>query len=50
LIGFVGKGGKQRSVALPSQALKIIAEYLTSTGAVPRASDPLIRKQDGRLD
>jgi hypothetical protein len=47
LIGFVGKGGKQRSVALPPQALKIIAEYPTSNGAVPRASDPLIRKQDG---
>ncbi len=47
LIGFVGKGGKQRSVALPPQALKIITEYLTSNGAVPQASDPLIRKQDG---
>jgi integrase len=47
LIGFVGKGGKQRSVALPPQALKIITEYLTGNGAVPRASDPLIRKQDG---
>ena len=47
MIGFVGKGGKQRSVALPPQALQIITEYLASNGAVPRASDPLIRKQDG---
>jgi integrase/recombinase XerC len=45
LIGFVGKGSKQRSVALPPHALQIITEYLTSKGAVPR--DPLIRKQDG---
>jgi site-specific recombinase XerD len=30
LIGFIGKGGKQRSVALPAQALKIITEYLAS--------------------
>jgi integrase/recombinase XerC len=47
LIGFVGKGGKQRSVALPHQALTIIGEYLASNGSVSRASDPLIRKQDG---
>jgi len=42
-----GKGGKQRSVALPHQALKMIVEYLTSNGPVSRASDPLIKKQDG---
>src|SRR5215813_12900063 len=30
LIGFVSKGGKQRSVALPPQAQKIISEYATS--------------------
>ncbi len=47
LIGFVGKGGKQRSVALPPQALKIIAGYLTGNGSLPRPSDPLIRKEDG---
>jgi site-specific recombinase XerD len=50
LIGFIGKGGKQRSVALPPQALKIITEYLTSDGSVARASDPLIHKQDGTDD
>jgi integrase/recombinase XerD len=47
LIGFVGKGGKQRSVALPPQALRIVSEYVTSNGSTLRASDPLIRKQDG---
>ena len=47
LIGFVGKGGKQRSVALPPQALTIIVEYLASIGPLSRASDPLIKKQDG---
>ena len=47
MVAITGKGGKQRSVALPPQALKIITEYLTSNGAAPQASDPLIRKQDG---
>ena len=47
LIGFVGKGGNQRSVALPHQALTIIVEYLASNGPVSRASDPFIRTQDG---
>ena len=47
LIGFVGKGGKQRSVALPGKALKIVSEYLASNGSTLRASDPLIRKEDG---
>ena len=47
LIGIVGKGGKQRSGALPPQALKIITEYLTSNAAAPRASVRLIRKHDG---
>ena len=42
LIGFVGKGGKQRSVALPAKALKIVSEYLASNGSTLRASDPLI--------
>src|SRR5215471_17836743 len=48
LIGFVSKGGKQRSVALPPQAPKIISEYATSnvlrarsSGAYRRA-DPAI--------
>jgi site-specific recombinase XerD len=37
-------------VALPHQALKIIVEYLASNSPVSRASDPLIRKQDGSGD
>lgn len=47
LIGFVGKGGKQRSVALPRQALAIINDYLTHCTPPPRTDQPLIRKQDG---
>jgi site-specific recombinase XerD len=35
---------------VPPQALKIIIQYLTSNGAVPRASDPLICKQGGSGD
>ena len=48
-VNLVGKGGKQRSVALPPQALKIVSEYLTSNGngSTLRTSDPLIRKEDG---
>jgi site-specific recombinase XerD len=30
LIGFVGKGGKQCSVALPKQALTVVNAYLAS--------------------
>src|SRR5215813_837712 len=51
LIGFVSKGGKQRSVALPPQAQKIISEYATSnvlrarsSGAYRRA-DPAISRR-----
>jgi len=50
LIGFVGKGSKQRSVALPPQALKLITAYLASNGNLPTPSDPLIRKEDGSGD
>src|SRR5215469_11990541 len=39
LIGFVSKGGKQRSVALPPQAPKIISEYATSNVLRARSSD-----------
>jgi len=45
LIGFVGKGGKQRSVALPHVAANIIAAYLQHS--IARDHDPLIRKEDG---
>lgn len=48
LMGFLGKGGKQRSVALPQKALEMIGTYLVSD---PRpagpADDPLLRKEDG---
>lgn len=47
LIGFVGKGQKQRSVALPRQALEIIRLYLASNGHDTRSEGPLIRKEDG---
>lgn len=47
LIGFVGKGQKQRSVALPRQALEIVRLYLASTGRSARSEGPLIRKEDG---
>jgi site-specific recombinase XerC len=50
LIRFVGKGRKQRSVALPPQALKLITTYLASNGTLPKPSDPLIRKEDGSGD
>src|SRR5262252_8559173 len=39
LIGFVSKGVKQRSVALPPQAPKIISEYATSNVLRARSSD-----------
>jgi site-specific recombinase XerD len=46
LVGFVGKGQKQRSVALPRQALSLLGAYLAeSPPKLP--SDPLIRKRDG---
>jgi site-specific recombinase XerD len=46
LMGFVGKGGKQRSVALPRPALQVLAEYL---GRHPSTlpGEPLIRTVDG---
>jgi site-specific recombinase XerC len=47
LMGFVGKGQKQRSVALPRQALEIVRLYLASNGHEVRAEVPLIRKEDG---
>jgi integrase/recombinase XerD len=47
LIGFVGKGGKQRSIALPKQALDIVSTYLANDPAPRRQDDPLIRKEDG---
>jgi len=48
LIGFVGKGGKQRSVALPTVAANVITEYLEHSPA--RDPAPLIRKEDGSGD
>jgi site-specific recombinase XerD len=48
IMGFVGKGHKQRSVALPPQALDIVRHYLAGRngdGHHPEA--PLIRKEDG---
>jgi integrase/recombinase XerC len=60
LIGFVGKGQKQRSVALPPQALEIVRNYLASTatgntngsrnGRATHADAPLLRKEDGSGD
>jgi site-specific recombinase XerD len=50
LIGFVGKGSKQRSAALPPQALTLITAYLASNGKLAKPSDPLIRKEDGSGD
>lgn len=50
LIGFVGKGRKQRSVALPPQALRLITAYLAGNGKLATPSDPLIRKEDGSGD
>jgi site-specific recombinase XerD len=57
LIGFMGKGQKQRSVALPPQALEIIRMYLAASptspngasrnGHTPPADAPLLRKEDG---
>jgi site-specific recombinase XerC len=47
LIGFVGKGQKQCSVALPRQALEIVRLYLASDGHEVRSDGPLIRKEDG---
>lgn len=44
VVGFVGKGGKQRSVALPRQTLELIGTYLAADGG---STDPLIRKEDG---
>ena len=46
LMGFVGKGGKQRSVALPKAALQVLAEYLRQHPAT-LPGEPLIRKVDG---
>jgi integrase/recombinase XerC len=46
LVGFVGKGRKQRSVALPRQARELLDAYLAESP--PRSgSAPLIRKRDG---
>ncbi len=48
LMGFVGKGQKQRSVALARQAIEIVRHYLASgngQGIHPEA--PLICKEDG---
>lgn len=62
LIGFVGKGQKQRSVTLPPQALEIVQLYVASasTGASTNgasrngqgthADTPLLRKEDGSGD
>ena len=57
LIGFVGKGQKQRSVALPPQALEIVRGYLATSvastngtsrnGQGTHADAPLLRKEDG---
>jgi site-specific recombinase XerC len=58
LIGFVGKGQRQRSVALPPQALEIVRTYLASTGTgntngagrnghAAVADAPLLHKEDG---
>lgn len=47
LLGFVGKGGKQRSVALPRQALELIGTYLAANGGSTDPTGPLIRKEDG---
>jgi site-specific recombinase XerD len=46
LVGFVGQGGKQRSVALPRQALSLLAAYLAEDPPQSK-SEPLIRKRDG---
>ena len=46
-MGFVGKGSKQRSVALPKKALHAIEEYLADDRAVSDRTGPLFRKQDG---
>lgn len=45
LMGFVGKGSKQRSVALPERALAVIRQYVAATAG--ELHDPLIRKEDG---
>jgi integrase/recombinase XerD len=45
LMGFIGKGSKQRSVALPEKARAVIRQYLAATVGQPQ--DPLIRKEDG---
>ena len=60
LIGFVGKGQKQRSVALPPQALEIVRLYLATTGVGTNGANrngqgthpdtPLLRKEDGSGD
>jgi site-specific recombinase XerD len=59
LIGFVGKGQRQRSVALPPQALEIVRQYLdlasasngvTRNGHATQADAPLLRKEDGSGD
>ncbi len=57
LIGFLGKGQKQRSVALPPQALEIVRLYLAGSGARTNGAShngqgthpdtPLLRKEDG---
>jgi site-specific recombinase XerC len=48
LMGFVGKGQRQRSVALPRQALEIVRHYLASrNGDGHRPEAPLIWKEDG---
>ena len=39
-MGFVGKGQKQRSVALPRQALEIVRHYLAPATRTARASMP----------
>ena len=43
--GFIGKGSKQRSVALPERARAVIRQYVAAT--VGERHDPLIRKEDG---
>jgi site-specific recombinase XerD len=42
---FIGKGRKQRSVALPERARAVIRQYVAATVGEPH--DPLIRKEDG---
>jgi site-specific recombinase XerC len=46
LIGFVGKGAKQCSVALPKQTLTVVNAYLASCTPPPPLDQPLIKNQD----